>query len=99
MDPRIKSRLRLWLLSERAMGLPAVGPIGRFSSGEGLSRADRAGDGPALMAGEDEIQNESPHSTSTARIQSPAQVPLTANLFRADDVTPPASERLMPPPT
>ncbi len=99
MDSRIKSRLRLWLLSERAMGLPAVGGIGRLSKSEGMSRSDRAEDGPALLAGEDEIQIEPPERPRAGRVQSPAQAPLTANLFGADDVAPPASEGLMPPPT
>lgn len=83
MDESVKSRLRLWLRSERALGLPAVGPVSLSSMAEcasTISESNREPDQPKLP------------------VQSPAQAPRAADLFGGEETAPPAWENLIPPP-
>ena len=86
MDEALKNRLRLWLRSERALGLPAVGPI-CFESAAAIQVANEP------QAAPEPRQPRLP-------VQSPAQAPARgSNLFGAEDPAPPAWENLLPPPT
>src|SRR5690242_11430404 len=86
MDDALKNRLRLWLRSERALGLPAVGPIS-------LTEAPSPG-----IADLPEPAPEPPQPRLP--VQSPAQARARgANLVGGEDPAPPACENLLPPPS
>jgi DNA polymerase len=86
MDERTKARLRLWLRSERAMGLPSVGPVAAMVSTVVLEQiAVEAAPPPE------------PRQPQFA-VKSPAQAP-SKNLFGVSDVTPPSHAGLMAPPS
>ena len=83
MDERLKSRLRLWLRSERALGLTAV-------EAPGISAIPTASLATATP------QAEAPQRTP---VQSPAQAPrVAAQSSEVEEVAPPPDSGLMAPP-
>ena len=89
MDGQVKNRLRLWLRSERALGLPAVGPI---------SLAMEPAPSQLIQAQLPAVAPEPPQPRLP--VQSPAQAPARGNLVSAaEDPAPPAWENLLPPPS
>jgi DNA polymerase len=103
MDERIKSRLRLWLRSERALGLPSVGPIAMRALARpvgGLSLVEDEALETMRRAEDVEEAEEVETPQPKLPVKSPAQAPRPArDLLDVGAVAPPASERLIPPPS